>query len=104
MSTEIATILVSSQDVCGGRLRIEGSRITVNQIVTLYKQGYNAEEIADQYPHLTMAQVYAALLHYHTNQEEIDASLATEKNEAEKLEREHRGQYSQSAADKPVHR
>ena len=104
MSTEIATILVSSPDVCGGRLRIEGTRITVNQIVTLYKQGYNAEEIADQYPHLTMAQVYAALLHYHTNQEEIDASLATEKNEAEKLEREHRGQYSQSDADKPVHR
>jgi uncharacterized protein (DUF433 family) len=104
MSTEIATLLVSSPDVCGGRLRIEGTRITVNQIVTLYKQGYNAEEIADQYPHLTMAQVYAALLHYHTNQQEIDSDLATEKKEAEKLEREHRGQYSQSDADKPVHR
>lgn len=104
MSTEIATLLVSSPDICGGRLRIEGTRITVNQIVTLYKQGHDAEEIADQYPHLTMAQVYAALLHYHTNQVEIDAGLATEKEDAEKLEREHRGQYSQSDADKPVHR
>ncbi len=104
MSTEIATLLVRSAEVCGGRLRIEVTRITVNQIVTLYKQGYNAEEIADQYPHLTMAQVYAALLHYHTNQAEIDADLATEKKEAEKLEREHRDQYSQSDADEPVHR
>jgi uncharacterized protein (DUF433 family) len=104
MSTEIATLLVSSPDVCGGRLRIEGTRITVNQIVTLYKQGRNAEEIADQYSHLTMAQVYAALLHYHTNQKEIDADLATEKKEAEELEREHRNQYSQSDADKSVHR
>lgn len=81
MSTEIGTLLVSSPDVCGGRLRIDGSRITVNQIVALYKQGYGAEDIADQYPHLTMAQVYAALAHYHANQEEIEADLAAERKE-----------------------
>ena len=104
MSTEIGTLLVSSPDVCGGRLRIEGTRITVNQIVALYKQGYNAEEIADQYPHLTMAQVYAALFHYHTNQEEIEADLAEEKKKAETLEREFRSHPSQSDADKPLHR
>lgn len=80
MSTEIATLLVSSPDVCGGRLRIEGTRITVNQIVTLYKQGHNAEEIADQYPHLTMAQVYAALTYYHANREEIEADLSDDEN------------------------
>jgi uncharacterized protein (DUF433 family) len=104
MSTEIAALLISSPDVCGGQLRIEGTRVTVNQIVALYKQGYNAEEIADQYAHLTMAQVYAALLHYHTNQEEIDADLAKEKEKAEKLEREHQSQHPQSDADKSVHR
>ncbi|MDX6404141.1 MAG: hypothetical protein QOH70_1596 [Blastocatellia bacterium] len=104
MSTEIAALLISSPDVCGGQLRIEGTRVTVNQIVALYKQGYNAEEIADQYPHLTMAQVYAALLHYHTNQDEIDADLAKEKEKAEELEREHRSQHPQSDADKSVHR
>ena len=81
MSTEIGTLLVSSPDVCGGRLRIDGSHITVNQIVALYKQDYSAEAIADQYPDLTMAQVYAALAYYHANQEEIDADLAAERNE-----------------------
>jgi uncharacterized protein (DUF433 family) len=78
MSTAINTLLASSPDVCGGRLRIDGTRITVNQIATLYKQGYNAEEIADQYPHLTMAQVYAALTYYHANQAEIEADLVAE--------------------------
>ncbi len=68
MSIAINTLLVSSPDVCGGRLRIDGTRITVNQIVVLYKKGYNAERIADEYPYLTMAQVYAALAHYHANQ------------------------------------
>ncbi len=90
MSTEISTLLVSSPDVCGGRLRIDGTRVTVNQIAAMYKQGYTAEDIADQYTHLTMAQVYTALAHYHANREEVEADLSAEKLEAETLEREHK--------------
>ncbi len=89
MSTQIGTLLVSSPEVCGGRLRIEGTRITVNQIVVWYKQGYSPEEIADQYPQLTLAQVYAALAFYHANKEEVEADLTAEKVEAERLERQH---------------
>lgn len=88
MSTEIGTLLVSSPNICGGRLRIEGTRITVNQIVTFYKKGYTPEEIADQYSHLSLAQVYSALAHYHANKQEIEADLAAEKEEAIQLERE----------------
>jgi uncharacterized protein (DUF433 family) len=101
MSTAISTLLVSSPDVCGGRLRIDGTRITVNQIAVLYKQGYNAEDIADQYPHLTMAQVYAALSHYHANKEEIEADLTAEDQEARRLEQEYQ---NTSHGDTPVHR
>ena len=88
MSTEIGTLLVSSPEVCGGRLRIEGTRITVNQIVVCYKQGYSPEEIVGQYPNLSLAQVYTALAHYHTNQEEVEADLAVEREEAAQLEQE----------------
>ena len=101
MSTTINTLLVSSPDVCGGRLRIDGTRITVNQIATLYRQGYNAEDIADQYSYLTMAQVYAALSHYHANQEEIEADLKAEEQEARDLEQEYQ---KTSHGDTPVHR
>ena len=86
MSTEIGTLLVRSPDVCGGRLRINGTRMTVHQLVVWYKQGYTPEEIADQYPHLTLAQVYTALAYYHANQEEIEAELTAEKIEADRLE------------------
>jgi uncharacterized protein (DUF433 family) len=88
MSTGIETLLVSSPGVCGGRLRIEGTRITVNQIVTLYKQGLTPEGIADQYSNLSLAQVYTALAYYHANKEEIEIDLADEKEEAIRLERE----------------
>ena len=91
MSTAISTLLVSSPDVCGGRLRIDGTRITVNQIAVLYQQGHNAEEIADQYPHLKMAQIYAALAYYHANQEEIEADLAAEEKEADVLAKAQNG-------------
>jgi uncharacterized protein (DUF433 family) len=85
MSTQISSLLVSSPETCGGRLRIDGTRITVNQIAVLYKQGLSAEEIADEYPPLTMAQIYAALAHYHANQEEVEADLAAEEKEADDL-------------------
>jgi uncharacterized protein (DUF433 family) len=86
MSVPIETVLVSSPNGCGGRLRIDGTRVTVHQIAVLYKQGYSAEEIADQYPHLTLAQVYVALAYYHANREVIEAGLAAEEAETRELE------------------
>lgn len=88
MIAEMVTSLVSTPDVCGGRLRIEGTRITLNQLVTLYKQGLSAEDIADQYPHISLAQVYSALAYYHTNRTVVEADLVAEKTEAERLEKE----------------
>ena len=85
MIAEVVPSLVSTPDICGGRLRIEGTRITLNQIVVLYKQGLSAEDIADQYPHLTLAQVYSALAYYHAHQATVEADLVTEKLAAEKL-------------------
>lgn len=90
MSTAIDTLLVRSPEVSGGHLRLEGTRITVNQIVVWYKQGYSSEEIADQYPQLTLAQVYAALAYYHANTAEVEADLSAEQLEAESLEKAHR--------------
>ena len=47
------------------------------------------EQIADEYEHLTLAQVYAALTYYHANQSEVEADLAAEDAEIERLEQEH---------------
>ncbi|MCE2435893.1 MAG: DUF433 domain-containing protein [Candidatus Latescibacteria bacterium] len=90
MSVEIGTLLVKDPDICGGILRIDGTRMTVNQIVMWYKQDYNPEEIADQYPHLTLSQVYTALAYYHANKEEVEAALITERKKADQLEQMHK--------------
>lgn len=75
MTVALDTLLVRTHDTCGGRLRIDGTRITVLHIATLFQQGLGAEEIADQYPHLTLAQVYAALAYFHANRAEVEAEL-----------------------------
>ncbi|MEC4819181.1 MAG: DUF433 domain-containing protein [Scytonema sp. PMC 1069.18] len=54
-----------------------------------YKQGYSAEEIADQIGHLTLAQVYAALTYYHINREEIDADIVEQEAEGDRIEALH---------------
>lgn len=88
MSTEIGTLLISSPGICGGRLRVEGTRITVSQIAVWYKQGYSPEEIEDMYSNLSLAQIYTALAYYHANKDLIEADLAAEKKEADRLEQE----------------
>lgn len=76
MSIVLDTMLVKTPGTCGGRIRIDGTRITVHRVAALYKQGHTAEEIAQTYPHLSLGQVYTALAYYHANRDEIEAELA----------------------------
>lgn len=85
MSTMLDNLLVKTPGVCGGRIRIDGSRITVHRIAVLYKQGQNAEEIARTYPHLSLGQVYTALAYYHANRDEVEAELAADDAEYDAL-------------------
>lgn len=85
MDTNIGSLIVRTPRVLGGRPRIDGTRIAVRTVAILYKQGLSPEEIADQYPQLSLAQVYAALAYYHSTQAEIEEDIAAEQDEYEAL-------------------
>jgi hypothetical protein len=54
-------------------------RVRVAEIVADHLgNGWSAEEILRQYPHLQAAEVHAALGYYFDHRDEIDAELATE--------------------------
>jgi uncharacterized protein (DUF433 family) len=89
IAVDIGTLIVRTPDIREGRRRIAGTGVTVQRIVGWYKLGLSPEEIADEFGHLSLAQVYAALTYYHANSEEIEADLAAEEREAARLEREH---------------
>ncbi len=61
--------------VAGGKPRITGRRITVQNIAVWHERtGKSADEIATEYD-LTLADVYAALAYYFDHREEIDKSI-----------------------------
>ncbi|MGH9838546.1 MAG: DUF433 domain-containing protein [Blastocatellia bacterium] len=90
MSIDIGSFIVCTPGTVGGRPRIAGTRVTVRSIAICYKQGMSPEDIALQYEHLTVAQVYAALTYYHANQGEIEADIAAEEALYDKLASEHK--------------
>ncbi|MEM6433427.1 MAG: DUF433 domain-containing protein [Cyanobacteria bacterium P01_D01_bin.115] len=78
-ATNIGTLIVQIPGVLGGRPHIKNTRLSVQRIAAWYKQGLNAEEIAERIGTASLAQVYAALTYYHANTAEIEAYLAEEK-------------------------
>ena len=92
---QLDAMLVRTPNVCGGRLRIDGIRVTALQIVSLYKRGETAEEIAESFPQLNLSQVYTALAYYHANRAEIEQELADEQAAFDQL------QLQQSQSPKP---
>jgi uncharacterized protein (DUF433 family) len=91
MATAKATIsyphVTKTAKVCGGRARIEGTRIRVYNVVFLHKEGASDETIHEAYPDLTPAQIHAALAYYYDNRDEIDAELGEDEAWAESLGR-----------------
>ena len=65
----------STPEVLGGKPRIAGRRIAVQDIVVWHERmGRSADEIASEYS-LTLSSIYAALAYYFDHREEIDDSL-----------------------------
>ena len=58
-----------------GVARIAGSRSRVSQIVIDHRT-MSPEAIVEAYPHLTLADVHAALAYYYDHREQIDAEIA----------------------------
>ncbi|MBZ8183231.1 DUF433 domain-containing protein [Oscillatoria salina] len=83
--TDIGTLIVTTPDTCGGRPRIAGRRLSVQQIAVLTKQGLTPPEIVREYENLTLAEVHAALAYYYANQEQIEQYLAEEKAQYEQM-------------------
>jgi len=87
---DIGTLVVTTPETYGGRPRIAGTRISIAQIAVWHQQGMSPEAILEEISYLNLAQIYAALSYYHANRKEIEADLAAELAEYERLEADRR--------------
>jgi uncharacterized protein (DUF433 family) len=56
--------------------RIADTRVSLDSLIYLFREGMSAESMVENYPALTLEQVHGALAFYLGNQKEIDAYLA----------------------------
>lgn len=84
---DIGRLITASPSIRGGRPRVAGTGVTVNRVVGWYKLGLTPEEIADKVENLTLAQVHAALAYYHANREQVEADIAADEAEGDRLEK-----------------
>ena len=76
MSTAIEkTHIEMTPGVCGGKPRIAGHRIRVQDIVFWTEAGQSPDEIVARFPPLSLADVHAALAYYHDHRTEIDQQI-----------------------------
>ena len=73
-----------------GAYRIGDTRVSLDSLVYLFREGISAEGMVESYPALTMEQVHGALAFYLGNQEEIDAYLVEGHRAAESYHKQSR--------------
>jgi uncharacterized protein (DUF433 family) len=75
--------IVMTPGTCGGRPRIDGTRITVELIAGFINDGADPTELIEMYPHLTLGGVYDAIIYYYDHKEQLDREI--EENTLEKV-------------------
>lgn len=68
-----------------GQAYIGKTRSKVKQVVIDKTNGMDAEAIHDAYPHLSLAEIYAAFSYYYDHKDEIDAEIARDDVEIEEM-------------------
>jgi uncharacterized protein (DUF433 family) len=78
-SFQLGECIVKTPGTCGGKPRIAGTRIKVKHVFTWVEQmGMTPAQVVAEYPHLTMAQIHAALAYYWSHPNEIQRDIADE--------------------------
>ena len=76
-----------------GVVRVGGTRVTLDTVIAAFRDGATSEEIAQQYPSLRLADVYAVLGFYLRKRREVDTYLHGRQQQAEDVRRENEARF-----------
>jgi len=88
MSALPTTVTVPLFTDSEGVIRARGSRVTLDSLVTAFCAGATAEEIAQKFPTVALADVYQIIAYYLNHTQEIDAYRSKRHTEATALKDE----------------
>jgi uncharacterized protein (DUF433 family) len=93
MSITPATAEVPLATDSHGVVRVGGTRVTLDSVVGAFRAGATAEEIAQQFPTLALADVYQVIAYFLNHTAEVESYLAARQKEAGTLRREIEGRF-----------
>lgn len=86
MATLAPTETIPLETDADGVMRVGQTRVTLDTVVTAFKDGATAEEIVQQYPTVALADVYYVIGYYLRRRDEVDAYLGKRRKEADVLQ------------------
>lgn len=79
-----------------GVIRVSKTRVTLDTIVAAFLEGLTAEEIAVQYPVVSLADVYSVVGYYLYNKKKVDTYLNRRQKLAEEIRRQNEARFIES--------
>jgi uncharacterized protein (DUF433 family) len=95
--------IVKTPGTCGGRARIAGHRVRVQDIVIWYEhQGMTPDEIVSHIPSITLADVHSALAYYFDHVTEIQEEMRADRVYAEEFRRNYPSMLDAKLGQEPL--
>jgi uncharacterized protein (DUF433 family) len=76
-----------------GVVRVGRTRVTLDSVIAAFSTGATAEEIAQSYPTLDLADIYAVIAYYLHHRAEVDAYLADQRRQSAQARREQEARF-----------
>lgn len=77
-----------------GVVRVGGTRVTLETIISVFKHGATAEEIAQKYPTVSLADIYATIAYYLNHRLEIERYLEQQERTSEEVRRQNEARFN----------
>lgn len=79
-----------------GVARVGGTRVTLDTVVRAFTRGATAEEIAQQYPSLSLPDIYATISYYLQHRDEVEKYLEKRRKHAQAVKQENQKRFDQT--------
>jgi uncharacterized protein (DUF433 family) len=95
MTLSTTTELMPLQMDTDGVMRVGGTRVTLDTLVTIFEQGATAEEIMQRFPTLDLADVYFVVGYYLRHHAEIEKYLDERQHRSDEVRAQNTARFNQ---------
>lgn len=93
MALSFATEVIPLQVDRDGVVRVGKTRVTLDTVIAAFSDGATAEEIVQQYPSLSLADVYQVIGYYLRRASDVEAYLQQRKTQADEVRKQNESRF-----------